>query len=264
MPASVLLCWALLLSGWASDLSGQSRGPSLTIFAASSLTEVFREMGAAFQQSNPGVTVRFNFAGSQQLAAQIELGGGADLLASADERGMVALGQKSLLSGEPRRFAGNALVVILPAANPGRIQRLQDLARPGLRLVLAAPSVPAGRYSREMIGNLAASEGFPPDFARRALANVVSNEENVRGVLGKVLLGEADGGIVYRTDLPVSAGHRLTLLAIPDEANVTGHYWIAALKQSSHPSLARRFVEYVSSPAGQAILSAHRFLRAPR
>lgn len=243
-------------------LRGQTRESSLTVFAASSLTQAFRDIGTEFKKLEAGTIVRFNFAGSQQLASQIELAGGADVFASADERGMQALRDKSLLSGEPRPFSRNTLVVILPASNPGGIRGLEDLARPGLRLVLAGPAVPAGKYSREAIGCLAASAGFPSDYAGRVLGNVVSNEENVRGVLGKVLLGEADGGIVYRTDITAEAFSRVIPLEIPASANVIATYHIATLRESAAQSLARRFVEFVASTPGQAILVRHGFLRA--
>ena len=242
-------------------LRGQDREATLTVFASSSLAEAFREIGAGFERVVPGASVRFNFAGSQQLASQIELAGGADVFASADERWMHTVRDKNLLAGEPSRFARNTLVVILPPNNPGNIVRLPDLARPGLRLVLSGPAVPAGRYSREMLTRLAASAGFPADYGQKVLGNLVSNEENVRGVLGKVLLGEADGGIVYRTDIR-GASSELLQLEIPEPANVTATYQVAALRQSANQSLARRFVEFVRSSPGQAILARHGFLRA--
>jgi molybdate transport system substrate-binding protein len=246
------------------SLEGQNREAGITVFAASSLTDAFREIGAEFERQAPGATVRFNFAGSQQLAAQIELAGGADVFASADERWMNAVRDKALFSAEPRPFVGNSLVVVLPVGNPASISTLQDLARPGIRLVLAGPAVPAGKYSREVIEKLAASPGFPPGYALAVFANVVSHEENVRAVLGKVLLGEADAGIVYRTDFATTAPGGLLRIEIPGKANVIASYLIAPLRPSVNQSLARRFVEYVCSPPGQAILERFGFLRVPR
>src|SRR5207247_7756162 len=135
---------------------------------------------------------RLNLAGSQQLAAQIEQGARADLFASADARWMAYLATRDLLDGAPRVFARNRLVVIVPRTNPARIGRLQDLARRGVKLVLGAPAVPVGQYSREALRNLSRIDGFGADYARRVLANLVSEEENVKSVVGKVQLGEAD------------------------------------------------------------------------
>ena len=155
----------------------------------------------ASRRSHPGLTVRFNFAGSQQLALQIEQGAPADVFASADQRWMSYATEKGLVDGRRQVFARNRLVAIVPRTNPARIGSLQDLARRGIKLVLAAEAVPAGKYSREALQNLAGAPGFPPEYDRRVLANVVSQEENVKAVVAKVQLGEADAGLVYRSDV---------------------------------------------------------------
>ena len=244
----------------ATPAAAQTEGPAravLTIFAAASLTDTFEELGALYQRGHPGTTVRFNFAGSQQLAAQLEHGASADVFASADQRWMIQVRRLGLAAGEPVVFAHNRLAVVLPAANPARIERLEDLARPGLKLVLAADAVPAGRYSREVLRNLSRHPGFGPDYERRVLANVVSEEETVKGVLAKVQLGEADAGVVYRSDLTPSIAARFRDLDLPAAANVVASYPIVILAASEAPGAARAFVELVLGAQGRATIAKH-------
>ena len=236
----------------------QRPAPSvITVFAADSLTDAFEELGALFRRRHPGITVRFNFAGSQQLAAQLEHGASADVFASADQRWMALVQRQGLAAGEPLVFAHNRLVVVLPAENPARIERLEDLARPDLKLVLAADAVPAGRYSREVLRNLSRRPGFGSAYERRVLANVVSNEESVKGVVAKVQLGEADGGLVYRSDVTPAIAGKFRVLDIPATANIVASYPIVVLAASGKPGAAREFVELVRGPEGRATLARH-------
>ena len=228
---------------------------TLTVFAAASLAEAFIELGHTLEAQKPGLTVRFNFAGSQQLATQIEQGAAAAVFASADERWMSYVAERHLLSGEPVVFARNRLAVIVPATNPARIHRLRDLARGGVKLVLAADAVPAGRYSRIVLQNLSRDPANGRDFATRVLHNVVSEEENVRSVVGKVQLGEADAGMVYRSDVTSSVARRIHVLEIPEAANVLASYPIALPKNSPSPQAAQAFVDLVLSPEGQKVLA---------
>jgi molybdate transport system substrate-binding protein len=227
---------------------------TLQVFAAASLSDAFTEIGRKLEQQRPGLTVRLNFAGSQQLATQIEQGSAADVFASADERWMSHVGERGLLSGEPAIFARNRLVVILPATNPARIRRLQDLARGGVKLVLGADAVPVGRYSRILLRNLARDPAFGRDFAVLALRNVVSEEENVKSVVGKVQLGEADAGIVYRSDVTPSVARFVRVVEIPGSASVLAAYPIALLRDAKEPDAARAFVGLVLSREGQQVL----------
>src|SRR6266540_2943795 len=190
----------LLLVG--SDGGAASSGATaLHVFAAASLAEAFEQIAREFERAHPEARVQLNLAGSQQLATQIEQGAAADVFASADRRWMDYLVERGRVAGEPAVFARNRLVVIVPRTKPARIGRLQDLARPGVKLVLGAEAVPVGKYSREVLQNLSRSEAFDAAFARRVLANVVSEEENVKSVVGKVQLGEADAGLCYRSDV---------------------------------------------------------------
>jgi len=230
---------------------------TLTVFAAASLSEPFGELGRMLESARPGLKVRFNFAGSQQLASQIEQGAAADLFASADERWMHYLADRGRLEGEPRVFARNGLVVIVPRSNPGRIASLVDLARHGIKVVLGAPAVPVGAYSREALRRLAAEPSYPSGYAARVMANVVSEEENVKSVVGKVQLGEADAGLVYRSDVSRAVARYVRVLEIPEAANVLAEYPIAVLRGAAHADAARAFVALVRSPEGQRILARH-------
>ncbi|MBA3658839.1 MAG: molybdate ABC transporter substrate-binding protein [Gemmatimonadales bacterium] len=235
---------------------------TLTVYAAASLTEAFTELGQTLEASHPGLKVQFNFAGSQQLAAQLEQGAPADVFASADRRWMSYAAAKGMIVGADRIFARNRLVVIVPKTNPARIETLEDLSRRGIKLVLAAEAVPAGKYSRETLLNLGGAPGFPPQYARRVAANVVSQEENVKAVVAKVQLGEADAGMVYRSDVTSSVARYVRVFEITDPYNVIASYPIAALKESKNAMAAKWFIELVSSEAGQHVLQRHGFLPA--
>jgi len=247
----------------ALPLGGPSRGAasaeatSLHVFAAASLAEAFEEIANEFERAHPEARVQLNLAGSQQLATQIEQGAAADVFASADRRWMDYLVEHDLVAGEPAVFARNRLVVIVPRTNPARIGRLQDLARPGVKLLLGAEAVPVGKYSREVLQNLSRAQGFGAAFARRVLANVVSEEENVRSVVGKVQLGEADAGLCYRSDVTPAVARFVRVLPIPDSANVLAAYPIAVLRGAPRGGWAQEFLALVLSPPGQRVLERH-------
>lgn len=252
--------WLIAMGPAPAGAAGET---TLTVFAAASLAEAFTELGQQLERQRPGLTVRFNFAGSQQLATQIEQGARADVFASADERWMNYVGDRHLLSGGPRVFAHNRLVVIVPRANPARIGRLRDLARGGVKLILAADAVPVGRYSRTVLQNLSRDPAYGSDYARRVIANVVSEEENVRSVVGKVQLGEGDAGMVYRSDVAPAIARRVKVLEIPPDANVLASYPIALLEGAPAPAAAQAFIDLVLSPDGQGVLERRGLVRVP-
>ena len=232
---------------------------TLTIFAAASLTDAFTEIGKNFESANPSVTVTFNFAGSQALRTQIEEGAPADIFASANKTEMDTLITGSYVAPDaPQVFLNNKLVVILPADNPSALAKLEDLAQPGIKLVLAAEEVPVGKYARQAVD--AMNGRFGTDFKDKVLANVVSNEDNVKQVVAKVQLGEADAGIVYTSD--AVAASDLKTIEIPAELNVIAKYPIAALTQSANAELADAFIAYVLSADGQAVLQKWGFAPA--
>jgi molybdate transport system substrate-binding protein len=224
---------------------------TLTVFAASSLTDAFTEIGKAFESVNPGVTVTLNFAGSQALRTQIEEGAPADVFASASGKEMDTLVTGNFVTKDvPQIFLTNILVVILPANNPAALAKLEDLAKPGIKLVLAAEEVPVGKYARQALDLMNGS--FGADFKDKVLANVVSNEDNVKQVVAKVQLGEADAGIVYVSDS--IAAPDLKTIEIPADLNVIAKYPIAPLAKSANADLATQFTAYVLSTEGQTIL----------
>jgi molybdate transport system substrate-binding protein len=235
-------------------------GGELVVFAAASLTKAFEEVGASFETANPGTTIVFNFAGSQQLAQQIGQGAPVDVFASANPAQMnVVVEAGDVVTGTQQVFVRNRLVVIYPSDNPAGLERLQDLATPGVRLVLAAAEVPAGEYSLAFLDEASADPAFGESFRAGALGNVVSYEESVRAVLSKVALGEADAGIVYTSDVSADASE-VGQIPIPDELNTIATYPIAPIMGSEQPEAAQRFIQYVLSAEGQAILARYGFI----
>jgi molybdate transport system substrate-binding protein len=233
---------------------------TLTVFAAASLAESFRDLGRTLERRHPGLAVHFSFAGSQQLALQLEQGAPADVFASADQRWMDYARDKGLVTGATPVFARNRLVMIVPRTNPARIRQLADLARRGTKVVIAAEAVPVGRYTRDVLQKLAAADGFPPEYDKRVLANVVSQEENVKSVVAKVQLGEADAGVVYQSDVTPAVARYVRELVIPDASNVIASYPIALLARAKNAELAQEFIELVRSRTGQRVLQQHGLL----
>lgn len=232
---------------------------TLTVSAASSLTEAFTDIGALFESANPQIKVTFNFAGSQELAQQIIQGAAVDVFASANRKQMdVVLAELKLAPQTAEVFATNRLVVVYPVGNTAGLTSLADLARPGLKLVLAGAEVPVGQYSLDFLGLVDASGNFPTGYQQAVLDNIVSYEQNVRAVLTKVALDEADAGIVYATDVG-TANDQVGILGIPDELNVIARYPILALPGSQQSVRGKAFVDFVLSPAGQQVLENYGF-----
>ena len=252
--AALAVVLALSLARPLPAVAAAGEKTTLQVFAAASLADAFNDLARRLESQRPGLRVRLSFAGSQQLVAQLEQGASADVFASADERCMDAIRSSGLLAGHAETFARNRLVVIVPKTNPARIGRLQDLAKGGVKVVLAADAVPVGYYSRTALANLARTTGFEPDFATRVLRNVVSEEENVKSVVSKVQLGEADAGIVYRSDLSPAVARYVRVLEIPESANVIASYPIAVLKGGTASEAAKAFVDLVLSADGQRVL----------
>jgi molybdate transport system substrate-binding protein len=226
---------------------------TLTIFAAASLTGAFTDIARNFEVVHPGVTVTSNFAGSQTLGTQITQGAAVDVFASANHAEMDKVVAANLIQKDtPKDFLNNKLLVILPASNPANVQTLQDLARSGLKLVLGDSTVPVGKYARQILDNISKDATYGADFSKKVLANVVSNETDVKQVVAKVQLGEADAGIVYISD--AVAAPELKTIEIPANFNVIARYPIAALAHAPQSELASQFIAYVLSADGQTVL----------
>ena len=234
---------AVSACGGGSD--GEAR-TELVVSAAASLTDAFGAMADAWEQRRPEVDVTLNLAGSSTLAVQVVEGAPVDVFASADSAQMARVGDAGLLADEPRIFARNELVVVVPAGNPARIEGLDDFAREELLLGLCAAAVPCGSLAREALR----SAGVEP--------SIDTAEPDVRALLTKVAVGELDAGIVYATDL-TAAGDAVEAVPIPSAVNVTARYPIAVLRDVPHPDAARAFVDFVLSERGRAILREHGF-----
>ncbi len=237
-----------------SEATGGSTVPrtalsgKVTVLAAASLTEAFTDLGRAFETANPGVKVTFSFGASSTLAQQAMDGAPADLLATADQANL----QKVVDGGgafDPRVFARNRLAILVGKGNPKGIATLADLARPGVTVVLCAPEVPCGKFGAQILQK--AGVAVTPK----------SLEENVKGVVAKVSLGEADAGLTYVTDAKAAA-EKAEGVPIPDEQNVIAVYPMGLLQQAGNKDAALAFRRFVLSPAGQATLTGYGFLPA--
>ena len=242
-PVAVLLPLVLLTAGCGGG-GGQTE---IKVFAAASLTAAFNKLGEDYAAANSGTRVTFNFAGSQALATQIRQGAPADVFASADTTNMDKV--KDLV-GTPQSFASNLLQIVVEKGNPKGVKGLDDLARSDLKVVLAAEEVPAGKYAKQVLDQ--AGVRVQP----------VSQEDNVKAVVTKVALGEADAGIVYVTDV-TAGGDKLEGVDIPTAQNVVATYPMATVKASRNQDQAQAFVDLVRSAEGQGVLESFGFLPPP-
>ena len=229
-------------SGGGSSGASTPKGGTLNVFAASSLTEAFTKLADTYQAAHPGWTVRLNFAGSDQLAAQIEQGVPADVFAAASPKYPEELQGKNLL-GDTTNFATNTLVVVVPAANPAGIKTVNDLTK-GAKLVVADPAVPLGAYTETVLTNLGISESD---------LNIVSKEQDAKSVLAKITLGEADAGFVYITDA-LSAGDKVKQITFPKSAEATAVYPIGIVSSSKQTEAAQQWIDLVTGTEGQTVL----------
>jgi len=233
----------------------------ILVFAASSLTESFNEIGMAFTAANPGARVTFNFAGSNTLAIQLNQGGQADAFASADTIQMGQAQKNGDLSSEPQIFAHNRLTIITPANNPGNVHQVCDLAKPGLKIVAAQATVPVGQYTNDMLDKASTPDQCGVDFRQKVEANIVSREENVRQLVAKVQLGEADAGVCYLTDVTPTIKPNVQEIDVPDNLNTLADYPIATTKGRNGAG-GQAFMAFVLGPQGQDILAKWGFIRA--
>lgn len=220
---------------------------SVTVLAAASLTSAFQDLGKQFEKDHSGVKVDLSFAGSSTLVAQVKQGAPGDVFASADQPNMQALHDAALLGNPAQVFARNQLEIVVAAGNPTGITGLGDLAKRGLIVLLCAPSVPCGRYALQAFSKAGVT------------VKPASLETDVKAVIGKVSLGEADAGVVYATDVK-AGGSKVQGVEIPDAQNVIASYPIALLAEARNGSAAKVFIQFVLSSEGQGILGRYGFL----
>ena len=230
----------------------------LTVFAAASLTAAMEKAKAAYETANPGTTVTVSPDSSAALATQIQEGAPADVFLSADTTNPQKLVDGGFASGDPFVFAGNELTVIVPSDNPGALTSPVDLAKDKLKVVAAGDEVPITKYATQLVDNLAKEPGYPADFAASYASNVVSKEDNVKGIVAKIEVGEGDAGIVYVTD--ATASDKVGTVEVPDSANVPASYAGVVVKASPNQEAATAFVDWFAGPDGQTILSGFGFL----
>lgn len=231
---------------------GDGPGGTLTIFAASSLTDAFGELAGTFEEQNPGAEVRASFESSSTLLTQIRHGAPADVFVPAAEEEMDAADKDGLVAGEPEVFVKNREVVMVPADNPADVRSLRDLAEPGIKLVLPEEGVPAADYALEILGKAEAEYGG--GFEKDVLSNVVSREADVRAAVNRVALGDADATFGYASDHTPDIRDRVEVVGIPEDLNIVASYPIAVLKDAESPGLAREWVELVTGEEGQRVL----------
>ncbi|MGZ4148728.1 MAG: molybdate ABC transporter substrate-binding protein [Actinomycetota bacterium] len=254
--AAMFIAAALVVTSCSSGSPASAGGGSttLTVFAASSLTGAFDQIGKDFETANPGATVVFDYGSSTDLAAQIQSEGTADVFASASGTAMDTVASAPGIS-DRADFATNRLVVVTPKDDPASISTLQDLTKPGVQVILAAEGVPVGDYAREVLHNAGIEQAV--------LANVVSNEEDDASIIAKISAGEADAGIVYTSDVSEQGGAGRRSVPVPDAVNVVATYPIAVVTGTGHAANARAFVAYVTGAQGQATLESFGFGAAP-
>lgn len=232
--------------------SGPKEAETLTVLAASSLTDAFGELAETFEKENPGVKVKTSYESSSTLLAQIQQGAPADVFASADTAKMQTAVDDGLVSGEPRIFVKNREVVMTPKDNPAGIERFRDIAKPGVKLVLAEDEVPAAEYAKEILDK--ADEEYGGGFEKAVMSNIVSREADVRASVNRVALGEADATFGYASDYTPDVRDKVQKVEIPANLNIVATYPIAALKDSKESGLSRKWLDLVTSEKGQRVL----------
>ena len=226
----------------------------MIVFAASSLTNAFEELGEQFEEANPTIEVIFNFGSSSQLTAQIIEGVQGDIFASANETQMEILKREGQLIPPVMIFCTNSLVIGVQSDNPSDITQLSDLTNKGIRLVLAAPQTPIREYS-----DLIIASSLQPEDQTLLYDNIVSEEPNVRQVVTKIALGEADAGIIYTTDITPDIKSLVSSIRIPPQNNISAQYPVAILDGSTNIKAAEGFIQFILSGEGQGILQAWGF-----
>jgi len=255
----------LLVAGCTSTsqptLSPTEEEKSITVFTAGSLKGAFTDMAAAYEEQHSGTKVVLNIDGTQALRTQVEQGARGDVFASANLKHMNALmGEGFIDNATVVDFVENRVTVALPASNPGNITELSDLSKAGTKVLIGTPEVPIGNYARQVLDKMAADTAYGQTYEDAVMANVISEETNVNNIIAKLLIGEADAGFTYTSDVVTPAyADQLTTITIPDEYNVVAQYPIGVLNESANPDTAEDFITFVRSEQGGEILQRYGF-----
>lgn len=231
----------------------------LTVFTAASLTGAFGEIGQIYENET-NIDVVFNFDGSQVLRTQIDNGAYADVFASANTKQMNALKAEELMNNSSVSiFTRNKISLIIPKDNPAKIKNLTDLAKPGVKIVIGTKDVPVGDYAIQIINKLGNDSAYGPEYKKKVMDNIVSQETTVSHVVTKIALGEADVGFAYVSDVTEDLAGKVDKIEIPDEYNVIGQYPIGILKESKYPVESEEFINLVESERGRSVLEKYGF-----
>ena len=253
----VYICLCALVVLFEVSCNNQGK-QEIVIFAASSLTDVFQEIGEVFQEDYPEFTVLFNFSGSSTLRMQLDFGAQADLFASANSYQIALALENNTVIGNPEQFATNELILVSAKSNT-RVNSLHDLKKQGVKIILGSSLVPIGVYTNEVLDNLTADPFFGADYREKVEDNIVSFEPNVRIILSKVLLKQADAAFVYSTDINHTNTEKLKIITIPLEYNVSVGYFILGTADSLNSSGASKFIQFLESDQGIDIFKEYGF-----
>ncbi|MCR3883334.1 molybdate ABC transporter substrate-binding protein [Methanotrichaceae archaeon M04Ac] len=242
-----------------ASLAGGSSSEELVVFCAASLTGAFGEMGQIYEDEN-GVDVMLNFDGTQAIRTQVEQGAIADVFISANKKHMDALMAEGFMDNDTVSiFTENRMVVIVPADNPADIQSFSDLAEPGVMIITGVKDAPFGSYTLQVLDKLANDSTYGPKYREAVMSNVISQETSVSHLVSKIALGEADAGFAYQSDISPELSEQVSKVEIPDQYSVVAEYPLGRLKESENPDQAARFIEFVRSTEGRAVLEKYGF-----
>jgi len=244
-------------SGGSGGGGGEEQGATLTILAASSLTDAFGQLGNTFEEENPGTTVKASYGASSDLLAQIQQGAPAEVFASAAEEEMDTAEKDDLVEDKPEIFVKNREVIMVPKDDPANINGLEDMSKPNIKLVLAAKDVPAADYAVEILGK--ADREYGSGFKQAVLSNVVSREGDVRASVNRVVVGDADATFGYASDYTPDIRDKVKVIPIPPDLNIIATYPIATIKDGKEPALAKEWIDLVTSSEGQKVLKKWNF-----
>lgn len=260
VAVSLLIIAGLLVAGCTTTQQETPGETTLTVFTAASLTGAFTDIGKAFEAENENIKVEFDFDGSQALRTRVEQGANPDIFVSASTKHIKALQDGGFMDNDTvTPFLGNSLALVVPVDNPANITGLADLANPGVKLVIGTKDVPFGDYTRQMLEKMAADPEYGEAYRDAVMANVITEETAVSNVMPKLILGEADAAIVYKSDVLKGDRDKLKRLDIPSEYNVMATYPLGILAESSHRAEAESFIAFVRGPDGSAILEEYGF-----